>query len=163
MFASMTDAAYPIETVDFSRLIAAGIEQVDVLRIARDAAVRFDKNRKPFGSPSGVLGTSGCSLYQALAEGQKAFAEYQPYTTKKAADLVAMSQSAIGAAANRLIEHGFMERRRNGRSFEYRVLIPKTALVECANHYLAADQPGTLWYEYDRPLGEKLKKMLADE
>lgn len=162
MFASMTDTAYSMETVDFSRLIAAGIEQDDALRIARDAAFRFDVNRKPFGSPSGALGTSGRSLYEALAEDQMAFAEYQPYTTKKAADLVAMSESAIGAAAKRLTEHGFMEKRRNGRSFEYRVMLPKTALIECAGHYLSADQPGTLWYDYDRPLGETLMKILAD-
>lgn len=162
MFAIMTDTGNSIETVDLSRLLAAGIEQDDALRIARDAADRFDMNRKPFGSPSGVLGTSGRSLYGALAGDQKAFAEYQPYTTKKAADLVAMSESAIGAAAKRLIEHGFMEKRRNGRSFEYRVMIPKTALIECADHYLAADQPGTLWHDYDRPLGETLMKMLSD-
>lgn len=159
----MNVAADSIETIEFSRLIAAGIEEEeDAIRIARHAADRFDMNRKPFGSRNGALGSSGRALYEALAEDPKAFAEYQPYTTKMAADRVAMSEGAIGSAAKRLIEYGFMDKRRNGRGFLYRVMIPKVALVECAEHYLAADQPGTLWYDYDRPLGEAITKLLAD-
>jgi hypothetical protein len=155
--------AEPVETNNFLRLIDAGIDPEDAVQIARDAAFRYDRNRKPFGSPSGALGMTGTHLFDNLSEGGKAFLEYQPYTTEMAAERVGMSKSAIGPAVNRLIEHGFFDKQRDRRTFAYRLMVPTVAMIECRDAYLSdAYEPGTIGHAFNAGHGKILTKLFPE-
>ena len=148
---------------NFLRLRSAGISAEDAIDIAKDSAFAFDRNRKPFGSPSGALGTTGLELYEKLIEDPSTFLEFQPFTNDGIAEKLCRSKGAIGGAVRRLIEHGFLEKRREGRSFAVRTLIPSLALTEGAERYLEPSDPGTLWHDHYRPLGKIVLQLFPRE
>lgn len=144
----------PEEANNYLPLREAGIDEDDALRIASDAAWAIDRNRKKPGSPNGALGTVAIELYDKLIEDPTAFFEFQPFTIDEMAKRLVRSDSAVGSAAKRLIEHGFIEKRREGRSFAVKAHIPSLALTEAAEDYLKPSEPGTGAYEVYRPLGK---------
>jgi hypothetical protein len=52
---------------NLAHLISAGIGPDDAIDIATRAAGRYDMNRKPYGKPSGALGSVGRHIYDHLA------------------------------------------------------------------------------------------------
>lgn len=139
------------EQSDYERLISAGMEAEDVCRIAQAAAHVYDGNRKPKGAQSGALGMTGCHVYKHLADEAINFSAFHPFTAEDLATNVVMSRGAVGRAINRLIEHGFIEKRRVGRGFEFRLLILAQALIETHEDYCSYE-PGCSGYEFERPI-----------
>jgi hypothetical protein len=145
---------------NFERLVAAGMDADDVGEIAKDAVMIYDVNRKPKGAHSGAVGSAGWEIYRHLADDLDHFTAYRPFTTEALAAELKRSRGVIGAAINRLIEHGFVEKRRIGRGFEFRLLIPSQALIEhCADCLTAA--PGMIGHECSLPLALQAADILG--
>lgn len=151
------------ESNNLLRLIASGISPEDAVEIAVDAAVVYDNNRKPWGAISGALGMMGREVYDGLCRTSdfdrhpEAFTTYRPFTAEAVARQLVRSKSAVGPAVNRLIEHGFLEKRREGRGSSIKLLIPSLALTEYGESYSSTDAaPGTMFYDRYRPLGERV-------
>jgi hypothetical protein len=110
---------------------------------------------------------TACAIYERLLETNEfepdvgAFREHRPYTHDLAAGRVVMGRAAVGAAVIRLIEHGFAERLRAGRSFTLKLLIPRTALIEYGQRYLDAFEPSMAGYLEHRHLAEKVLEVFT--
>lgn len=152
-----------MESNNFLRLISSGIDPEDAVKIAVDAAVVYDRNRKSWGAISGALGMMGREVYASFCRtpdyepDAEAFTVFRPFTAEEVADRLVRSRSAVGAAVSRLIEHDFIEKRRDGRSFSIKLLVPSLALTEYGEYYSSAEAaPGTMMHDHYRPLGEKV-------
>lgn len=159
----MCDSDDTIETNNLLRLIASGISPKDATEIAVDAAMCFDRNRKGKGAVSGALGATGREVYRTLAYTPdyepdiEAFITLRPYTAELIAERVMMGRAAVGAAVNRLIEHGFLDRQREGRGFSIRLTIPNLALTELGEDWSSTEAgSNTLAFEHYRPLGDRV-------
>lgn len=155
---------------NFLRLTASGISPQDAVEIAVDAAVVYDNNRKPWGAISGALGMMGREVYDRLCRtpdfdrDPEAFTTYRPFSAAAAAQQLVRSKTAVGPAVNRLIEHGFLEKQREGRGFSVKLLVPSLALTEYGESYSSIDaEPGTMFYDRYRPLGEKVLGLFPHE
>jgi|SRR3954468_3730783 len=151
---------------NFLLLVGAGFSPDEAVAIAVDAAEVYDRNRKARGAISGALGMLGCEIYSALCRtpdwerDPEAFALYRPFTAEALAGRLRRSSGAVGSAVRRLIEHGFIDKRREGRSFSIRLLVPRLALTEYGKSYAGTDAaPGTFAYEHYRPLGERVLRL----
>ena len=148
------------------RLTGAGIDAEDAVRIARDAVWIYDRNQKPRGARDGAIGMTGREVYDTLSRTPvydpdlEAFLSYRPYTTEALADRMVRSVGAVGRGVRQLTQHGFMDKRRDGRHFLIRLMIPNIALNELGQWWASTDcEPGTFAYEFDRPMGETLLQM----
>lgn len=153
----------PSDHDNVERLVAAGFSAQDIGDIADAAAWTYDVNRKPKGKKDGAIGATGVQIFRTLCTKPdyepdlRAFAEHRPYTADAVADRIAMSRGAVGPAVNRLIEHGFVDRRRNGRQFDIRLAIPSVALTELGERWLAEDAgPGTYAGEVQPAFGARI-------
>jgi hypothetical protein len=151
------------ETNNFLRLIASGISPEDAIEVAVDAAAVYDNNRKPWGAISGALGMMGREVFDGLCRTPnfdrvpQAFTTYRPFSAEAVAQHLVRSKAAVGPAVRRLIEHGFLEKRREGRKFSVKLLIPRLALTEYGESYSSVDAaPGTMAYDHYRPLGGRV-------
>lgn len=148
---------------NLERLISAGIDPDDAVGIAISAASRYDKNRKPHGKRNGALGYIGCAIYHHLAcdkggdRDANAFSSYRYGTVEELAECLGHSNGAIDSALRRLVEHGFVDKNREGRGFRLRPLVPDIALAEFAEEAASCDGPkGSGAYEHYRPLRRKV-------
>lgn len=155
---------------NLERLISAGIDPDDAVDIAISAASRYDKNRKAHGKRNGALGHIGCAIYHHLAcnEGgdhdANAFSSYRCSTVEELAEWLGHSNGAIDSALRRLVEHGFVERKREGRGFRLRPLVPDIALTEFAEEAASCDGPkGSGAYEHYRLLRTQLLALYAPQ
>lgn len=148
---------------NIQRLLAADISPDGVIEIADGAVWRYDINRKLKGKQGGPLGVTGCTVYRAMTRTSDyepdigAFAEFRAFTVETTSADVVMSKGAVGSAFNRLIEHGFAAKRRDGRQFSVKLLLPALALTELGEDWVANDfGPNTIAGAIHKPLGQKL-------
>lgn len=158
--AGMTDDA---EQDNVRRLLAAGFVAEDILRIAAEAARTYEHNRTSHGQGGGALGKSGTWVYGMLLPSKDAdvdlgaFFDFRIFDTETTAARVGLSRGAAAIAVNRLADHGFLIRRRDGRQFGIRLLIPSAALAEVAERWSRVEEePTTYAGGVLRPLGERL-------
>jgi hypothetical protein len=156
-------------TNNLERLLEAGISPEEAVDIANGAAEIFDLNRKPKGAQSGALGLIGQQLYRKMSWTEdydpdlEAFFGFRPYSIEELANRSCVSRSAAGPAFNRLLAHGFVEKRRAGRGFVCRLLIPDLSLRELGTWWASQDgEPGSIAYDFCRPMGKRLLDMLAE-
>lgn len=166
----MVSAANDSGSDNFMRLISSGISPEDAVQVAVDAAVVYDRNRKPRGAVNGALGSIGREVYRGLCRtadfepDPEAFTAYRRFTAADVGERLVRSEGAVGSAVNRLIQHGFVEKRREGRSFSVKLLVPTLALVEYGEaRSRTGSTPGTANYDYHRPLGEKVLALFPRE
>jgi hypothetical protein len=144
------------------RLLANGVAGDEVVRIAEEAVQTYDLNRKPKGAVSGAIGTAGCAIFRRMLRDDnyepdiEALLEYRPFTIDGAAEQIGMSKNAAGPGINRLIEHGFADKRRDGRSFSMRLALPATALTEYAEGYLDRFEPNMAGYQEHQHLAKTI-------
>jgi DNA-binding transcriptional ArsR family regulator len=149
------------EHSNLSRLLEAGLSAEAAVRIAVDAAAVYDRNRKPRGAQSGAIGMTGRQVFETLCQTPDydpdidAFFAYRPFTTEALAERIRMTRGAVGSAVSRLIEHGFIEKCREGRHFSVKLDVPAIALSECAQHYLE--------YGNDRAVGETILRLFPSQ
>lgn len=147
------------------RLLDAGISPGDLVVIANGAVSSFDANRKPKGAQGGPVGRTGCRIVEAMLRTEdyepdpSALFSYTPYTLDGLAERMAMSSGGLGSAVNRLIENGFADKRRNGRSFALRLILPDLALTEYGERHIDAWKPNMLGYHEHQHLAVKMLEM----
>jgi biotin operon repressor len=151
---------------NLERLVAAGIDIEDIIRIANDAVWIFDKTRRPRGASNGVIGTTGADVYGTLSRTEdydpdiEAFREYRPYSADTLGTRMKYGRQAVAKAMNRLIQHDFIEKRRDGRRFLVRLMIPEQSLTELGLWWSSTSaEPGSWSYDHERPLGETLLRL----
>ncbi|HYD12724.1 MAG TPA: hypothetical protein VEC11_07740 [Allosphingosinicella sp.] len=151
---------------NMARLLEAGFDQDDAVRIATEAVTVFDGNRKARGAISGPIGATGTRAYEALARTDdfdpdvQAFFDLRPFTVDMLAAKIRSSRGATGSAVSRLIRHGFVEKVRTGRGFSVRPLVPDVALKELGVSWSTTDAPPGTWAYECRAWGELIIKML---
>jgi DNA-binding MarR family transcriptional regulator len=124
--ASDADSLSPVEV--FRRLMEGGLDEREALRVLTDSVDLWDRLRKERGSRRGPLGLTASRLYEHLAFGPGAFAEFTPYRGGDLAHEVRLSRGTIARAMTALEAHGFIALRKIGYSFSYRLLLPRAAL-----------------------------------
>lgn len=152
-------------TNNAERLLDAGISPHDLVVIANGAAFSFDINRKPKGAQGGALGSTGRQVFEVLLRSEdyepdpSALLSYKSFTVDDLVKRMVMSGGAIGAAVNRLIENGFADKKRNGRSFALRLFLPDLALTEYGERHIDAWEPNMLGYHEHQHLAVKMLEM----
>lgn len=157
------------ETDNAQILLAAGVPEEYVVEIIQDAIWVYDINRKPKGMPQGAIGSAGCEIYRAILRSPdypffdfNAFQEYRPYTAEIMAERLARSRGSIEPAMNRLIAHGFVSKRRVGRQFEIKALLPSIALRELGERWVTQEaELDTHAGDIEQPLGKILLVLFA--
>lgn len=150
-------------SANVQRLLDAGLAPREVVTVAKGAAFSYDLNRKPGGNTIGTLGQSASSIYERLLDEDDSgepslswFLAFTPFTAEEIAERCCMSRGTAASAINRLMEHGFMEKQRSGRSFLGRLLVPSVALTEYAERHLDAYEPNMAGHHEHQHLAQKV-------
>lgn len=154
---------------NFTLLLEAGLPIEDAIEFAVEAAEIFDRNRKVFGRQGGPIGTSGRSIYRALCHNShyepdpKAFLDFRPFSGECLAEQLTRGRNSVAAAVRRLVDHGFIERRREGRGFLMRLQVPTSALIEYCEHFASIeDRQESDFYDRFGTYAAKILKLCPD-
>ncbi len=137
-------------------LLAMGVPLTCLSEVIEDSASRYDLNRKAKGAQIGAFGYTGMNVYRHLFRtgpdyefDWSTLREGKVTSAGEIGDAIATSRGAVNDAIVRLIDHGFLDRRRCGRSYVFQPLFPRVALLEWAAWEVLQDYPaGTLGHDF---------------